>query len=79
MLSRASAGRAGRQRASRLPEKPVASYDGLDVRFVWNAAPGSEASVTGRNLLHSEHPGSGPAATQQLVGRSVLFNLSWRY
>ena len=49
------------------------------MRFAWNAAPGLEASITGRNLLRSEHPEFGPAATRQLVGRSVLFNLSWRH
>ncbi|MFD2365634.1 TonB-dependent receptor plug domain-containing protein [Pseudoduganella sp. GCM10020061] len=64
---------------ARLPEPHVPSYHELDVRLAWNAAPGLEASVTGRNLLHSEHPEFGPAATRQLVGRSVLFNLSWRY
>ena len=66
-------------RSERLPESAAPSYDELDVRLAWNAAPGSEPSVTGRNLLHCEHPGSGPAATWQLVGRSVLINLSWHY
>ncbi|HEU4851491.1 MAG TPA: TonB-dependent receptor [Telluria sp.] len=67
------------RRVARLPQPAVPSYHELDVRLAWNAAPGLEASITGRNLLHSEHPEFGPAATRQLVGRSVLFNLSWRH
>ena len=68
-----------RRAGTRLPESAVASYHEPDVRFAWNAAPGLEASVTGRNLLYSEHPGFGPAATRRQVGRSVLSKLSWRY
>lgn len=64
---------------SRLPQPAVPSYHELDARLAWHVAPGMEASITGRNLLHSAHPEFGPAATRQLVGRSVQFNLSWRY
>lgn len=64
---------------SRLPQPAVPSYHELDARLAWHVTPGLEASITGRNLLHSAHPEFGPAATRQLVGRSVLFNLSWRY
>ena len=64
---------------SRLPQPAAPSYHELDARLAWHLAPGLEASVTGRNLLHSAHPEFGPAATRQLVGRSVQFQLSWRY
>ena len=67
------------RRVSRLPQPAVPSYHELDARLAWHVAPGWEASITGRNLLHSAHPEFGPAATRQLVGRSVQFNLSWRY
>lgn len=64
---------------SRLLQPAVPSYHELDARLAWHMAPGMEASIAGRNLLHSAHPEFGPAATRQLVGRSVQFNLSWRY
>lgn len=63
----------------RLPRPAAPSYHELDLRLGWQVAPGIEASVTGRNLLHRSHTEFGPAPTRLSAGRAVLFNVSARF
>jgi iron complex outermembrane receptor protein len=57
----------------------VPAYVDLDARLAWHASPGLELSVTGRNLLHDQHPEYGfPSAARTEIQRGVYAKLVWR-
>jgi iron complex outermembrane receptor protein len=62
-----------------LPQPPVHSYAGLDLRLGWHATEHLELAVVGQNLLHDRHTEfipSSPAPRQ--VQRGVYGKITWR-
>ena len=62
-----------------LPDPPVPSYAGLDLRLGWRATRRLELAVVGQNLLHDEHVEfipSNPAPRR--LQRSVYGKITWR-
>jgi iron complex outermembrane receptor protein len=57
----------------------VPAYVDLDARLAWQASPGLELALTGRNLLHDHHPEYGfPSAARNEIQRGVYAKLVWR-
>ncbi|MEX5744590.1 TonB-dependent receptor plug domain-containing protein [Massilia sp. X63] len=67
------------RRVARLPQPAVPGYHELDARIAWQARPGVELALTGRNLLHASHPEFGAASVRQLAERSVFASASLRF
>ncbi|VXB11243.1 Outer membrane receptor [Massilia sp. 9I] len=67
------------RRVARLPQPAVPGYHELDARLAWQARPGVELALTGRNLLHARHPEFGAAGMRQLAERSVFASASLRF
>jgi iron complex outermembrane receptor protein len=58
----------------------VPSYFELDMRLAWHAGERFELSLTGENLLHSNHPEYGfPGPTRVEIQRSAYAKLAWRF
>ncbi len=57
---------------------PVGSYIRYDTRLAWQALPGLELSLTGRNLLDDRHA-EFPITPQTELERSVLAGATWRF
>jgi iron complex outermembrane receptor protein len=64
---------------SRLPAPVVPRYWELDERIAWNASPGVELSVVGRNLLHAQHAEFGPAPGREEVERNIYGRVALRF
>jgi iron complex outermembrane receptor protein len=65
-----------------LPASGVDSYGELDLRIGWHLRPGLEVALVGQNLLHDEHPESGPTSLQEQptgVERGIYASLTWRF
>jgi iron complex outermembrane receptor protein len=60
---------------SSLPLQAVPAYTAVDVRFGWRPRPDLELSVTGQNLLDSQHPEFGALPGRSEFGRSVFLKL----
>jgi hypothetical protein len=54
-------------------------YHEPDVRLAWQAQPGVELALAGRNLLHARHPGFGEAGQRQLAERHVFAGATLRF
>lgn len=67
------------RRVARLPQPAVPGYHELDARIAWQARPGVELALAGRNLLHARHPEFGTAGLQQLAERSVFASALLRF
>ncbi len=67
------------RRVAHLPQPAVPGYHELDARIAWQASPGVELALVGRNLLHARHPEFGPADMRQLAERSVFASASLRF
>jgi iron complex outermembrane receptor protein len=67
------------RRVARLPQPAVPGYHELDARIAWQAGPGVELALTGRNLLHARHPEFGAADMRQLAERSVFASALLRF
>jgi iron complex outermembrane receptor protein len=67
------------RRVARLPQPAVPGYHELDARIAWQARPGVELALSGRNLLHARHPEFGAADMRQLAERSVFASASLRF
>ncbi len=59
-------------------QEPVDSYWRYDTRLAWQAMPGLELSLVGRNLLDDKHA-EFPAAYEAEIERSVLASATWRF
>ena len=53
----------------------VPAYTGIDVRFGWRLQPDVELSVTGINLLDSDHAEYGPVGTRSVIPSTVFVQL----
>ena len=62
-----------------LPQPPVPAYTDLDVRLAWLALSNMELSLTGRNLLHAQHPEFGAMPRRSDMQRNVYGQLLWRF
>ena len=62
-----------------LPQPPVPAYTDLDVRLAWLALSNMELSLTGRNLLHAEHPEFGSLPGRSAIQRNLYGQLLWRF
>ena len=67
------------RRVARLPQPAVPGYHEPDVRLAWQARPGVELALTGRNLLHARHPEFGAAGLRQLAKRHVFASATLRF
>lgn len=67
------------RRVARLPQPAVPGYHELDARIAWQARPGVELALAGRNLLHAHHPEFGTAGMRQLAERGVFASVSLRF
>ncbi|MCA1856325.1 TonB-dependent receptor [Massilia oculi] len=67
------------RRVARLPQPALPGYHELDARIAWQARPGLELAVSGRNLLHARHPEFGAADVRQLAERSVFASVTLRF
>jgi len=57
---------------------PVGSYLRYDTRLAWQALPGLEVSLIGRNLLDDSHP-EFPATPQAQFSRGVIGQVLWKF
>lgn len=58
----------------------VPSYAELDLRIGWHINGQLELSLTGRNLLHDQHPEHGPPSPDRVeIRRSAHLKLTYRY
>ncbi len=64
---------------ARLPQPAVPGYHELDVRLVWQAGPGVELALAGRNLLQARHPEFGEAGLRQLAERHLFASATLRF
>jgi iron complex outermembrane recepter protein len=65
---------------SELPQPRVDAYTELDLCLGWSASEALELSLTGRNLLHSNHAEFGPATRfREEVERSLYGRVTWRF
>lgn len=64
---------------ARLPQPAVPGYHELDVRLAWQARPGVEPALVGRNLLQARHPEFGEADLRQLAERHVFASATLRF
>lgn len=64
---------------SRLPQDAVPRYHELDARLAWQVRSDLELALAGRNLLHARHAEYGPAASRQLLERTVSASASLRF
>lgn len=55
----------------------VPAYQELDLRLAYRLAPGWEAAVIGRSLLHPQHVEFGASARRANIQRSVSVTLTW--
>lgn len=62
-----------------LSSTDVPSYTELDARLGWKVAKGVNLSVSGYNLLDSEHPEFGSPATRSEFRRSVYMEVTWQF
>ena len=67
------------RRVARLPQAAVPGYHELDVRLAWQAGPGVELALAGRNLLLARHPEFGAAGMRQLAERPVFASATLRF
>jgi iron complex outermembrane receptor protein len=61
-----------------LPDPALAAYTELSARVAWQAVPGVELSLVGRNLLHERHL-EFPAPDGEAIARSVYAGVAWRF
>lgn len=54
-------------------------YHELDLRPAWQAHPGVEPALAGRNLLQARHPEFGAAGPRQLAERYVFASATLRF
>ena len=66
------------RRVSALRLTTVPAYHEADARLAWRFAPGLEAALSGRNLLHAQHREFGAGADPIQVGRTVQLTLTAR-
>jgi hypothetical protein len=59
-------------RIARPPQLAVPGYHELDASIAWQALPGVEPALTGRNLLHARHPAPGAVGLRQPAERAVF-------
>lgn len=67
------------RRVARLPQPAVPGYHELDVRLAWQARPGVELALAGRNLLQARHPEFGQAGLRQLAEGHVFASATLRF
>lgn len=67
------------RRVARLPQPAVPGYHELDLRLAWQARPGVELALAGRNLLHARHPEFGAAGLRQLAERHLFASATLRF
>lgn len=66
------------RRVSALRLTDVPAYHEADARLGWRFAPGLEAALSGRNLLHAQHREFGMGTSATYVGRTVQLTLTAR-
>lgn len=54
-------------------------YHELDLRLAWQARPGVEPALAGRNLLHARHSEFGEAGLRQLAERHAFASATLRF
>jgi iron complex outermembrane receptor protein len=57
----------------------VPAYVELDLRAAWRPWQPLEIALSGRNLLHDQHPEFGAAATRSELERSGLVEITWEW
>lgn len=62
-----------------LPRPQTPAYSTVDLRLGWQARPGVEVSVVGRNLLDAKHPEYRGNGISREVGRSVYLMFTCRF
>ncbi|MGV3663779.1 MAG: TonB-dependent receptor plug domain-containing protein [Prosthecobacter sp.] len=62
-----------------LPRPQTPAYSTLDLRLGWQARPGVEISLVGRNLLDAKHPEYRSNGITREVGRSVYLMFTCRF
>jgi iron complex outermembrane receptor protein len=62
-----------------LPNPAVPAYAELDVQLAWRARGNVELAVTGRNLLHAQHPEFGPLPGRSEIERNVYGQVQWHF
>jgi iron complex outermembrane receptor protein len=60
------------RRVSALANPIVPAYSAFDLRFGWKPRPGTEFSITGRNLFDNGHGEFASITTRTEIGRSVF-------
>jgi iron complex outermembrane receptor protein len=60
-----------------LTVEPVPDYTELDLRLGWQPLDNVEISLAGSNLLHKRHAEYSPAASRNLISRSVVLGFRW--
>jgi iron complex outermembrane receptor protein len=63
---------------SALPDPAVPSYTAFDARYAWRPRAGLELSVSAQNLLDSQHPEFGAAASRSEIERGVFLKVTWQ-
>jgi iron complex outermembrane receptor protein len=62
-----------------LPQPPIHSYAGLDLRLGWHATEHLELAVVGQNLLHDRHTEFIPSSpSPRQIQRGVYGKITWR-
>jgi hypothetical protein len=54
-------------------------YAEADVRLGWNPHPGWSFSLTGKNLLHSQHAEFNAPPGRRYIARSMYAQVTWRF
>ena len=62
-----------------LPLPALPGYSELNLRLGWRVTPHVELSVSGQDLLHSQHPELPPSASSTEIERAVRFGVALRY
>ncbi|HYC69807.1 MAG TPA: TonB-dependent receptor [Opitutaceae bacterium] len=57
----------------------VPAYTELDAQVTWQARPGLELALVGRNLLDRSHPEIGGLNTRREIPRSIYARVRWRH
>lgn len=56
---------------------PVPAYTELNMRLAWKPADNIEFSITGRNLLHENHPEFGALPLRSVIQQGILLGVKW--
>ncbi|MES3006825.1 MAG: TonB-dependent receptor [Pseudomonadota bacterium] len=67
------------RRVGELVVEPLPAYTELNARVAWMPVPELEIALTGRNLLHADHPEFGARASRSRIDRSLLLGFRWAF